>query len=56
MKKSVRYELAKELISAMTKPLSMNELLMMSKKDFLRLWMDYCKFREADDAMGDCEP
>ncbi len=51
-----RYEMACELAKAMTKKMTVNELMMNNKRDFLKLWISYCNFCEADNALGDCNP
>lgn len=56
MKAVVKLALAKELEAHMTHKVGINALMKMSKKEFLKLWHDYCAFCEADDELGDCTP
>lgn len=49
--------LAKEMSAHRSKecPLSVNEIMKMSKSEFLELWREYVAFYEADDMLGDAE-
>lgn len=44
-----KFEMAKELANANTKGLTVNDFMVMRKKEFLKWWTDYCKFSEADE-------
>ena len=48
--------MALELQEHMTQKVSLQELMDMSKPDFLKLWNEYIAFQEADDELGDATP
>ena len=52
-----KIEIAKEISAHRSKnyPLSVNEIMKMSKSEFLELWNEYLAFYEADDMLGDAE-
>ena len=56
MKASKKYEMAKEMNNRMTKPVGINNLMKMPKKEFIMLWLRFCQFVEADNELGDMEP
>lgn len=56
MKAKQKYEMAKEMNDRMTKPVGINKLMKMPKKEFTMLWWRYCQFVEADDELGDMQP
>ena len=56
LKKQTRINMALELQEHMTQKVSLQELMDMSKPDFLKLWNEYIAFQEADDELGDATP
>lgn len=53
-----KIEIAREISAhrSAKHPLSVNEIMKMSKSEFLALWKEYITFYEADDMLGDMNP